>query len=319
MRVDNRVKSVSLFVFVALFAASCQTQVTSNTNSTANVASGNNTVNSNIGNTNSVAVNNATIDTREPDQYQAKVTVRAETSTDPAAQQGQQQPAVPQNLPALSAMVARNGDARRMEFALPNGEKVVYLDKGGQSLLILPNRKQIAELNKESTGFEVRALMTPEQIVRRVQTLKGLEKVGEENFNGRDAVKYRYAAVSNTKSEAGQVNSESVLIVDKETSLPLRSETVSEATGQVRGVKGLRVVTEMSEIQTTAPADLFVEPADFQRVPPEQVRAQVNTIFQVAMAFLGQFLQNNTGQTTAAPSASPAASPAISPAASPAQ
>jgi hypothetical protein len=162
-------------------------------------------------------------------------------------------------------------------------------------------------------------LMTPEQIVRRVQTLKGLEKVGEENFNGRDAVKYRYAAVSNTKSEAGQVNSESVLIVDKETSLPLRSETVSEATGQVRGVKGLRVVTEMSEIQTTAPADLFVEPADFQRVPPEQVRAQVNTIFQVAMAFLGQFLQNNTGQTTAAPSASPAASPAISPAASPAQ
>lgn len=318
MQIDNRVKSVSLFVFVALLAAGCQTQVTSNTNSAANVASGNSTVNSNIGNTNSIAVNNATIDTREPDQYQAKVTVRAETSADPTAQQGQQ-PAVPQNLPALSAMVARNGDARRMEFALPNGEKVVYLDKGGQSLLILPNRKQIAELNKESTGFEVRALMTPEQIVRRVQTLKGLEKVGEENFNGRTAVKYRYAAVSNTKSEAGQVNSESVLIVDKETSLPLRSETVSEATGQVRGVKGLRVVTEMSEIQTTAPADLFTEPADYQRVPPEQVRAQVNTIFQVAMAFLGQFLQNNTGQTTAVPNASPTASPAISPAASPAQ
>lgn len=309
MRVFYQAKSLFLLVFIAVLTGGCQTTVTTNTNSNANLASGNRTVtNGNLNSNSTATTSSATIDTREPDQYQAKVTIKLEAMGE------QQQPTG--QMPTLSANVARNGDARRMEFALPGGEKAIYLDKGGQSLLIMPNRKQVAELNKESTGFDVRRLMMPEQIVRQVQSLKGLEKVGEEMVNGRTVIRYRYGAVTNTKSEAGQVNTESSVLVDKETSLPLRSETVAEASGNVK-LKGLRIITEMSDLQTTAPADLFVEPADYQKVPPEQVRAQVNTLFQVAAALLGSVMQN--AQTTASPAASPAMSPMASPAVSPAQ
>ena len=291
------------FLLCALIFAGCQTTPNPNVNVNANRV-----INANVGNSNAGNANVApatTVDTREPDAYQATVTLKLETM-------GEQQAA--KNLPTISANVARSGDNRRMEFSLPNGEKVIYLDAGGKSLLISPSRKQFAELNKESTGIEVRRLLMPDQIVRRVQGMKGLERIGEENVGGRTAVKYRYGATTNTQTQAGQVNTESVVLVDKDTSLPLRSETISEAQGgQVQGIKGLRLVTEMSNIQTTAPPELFAQPTDYKQVDPKEVREQVESIFKLAGALLGQMMQNTQQQ----PAGSPAASPAMSPTASP--
>ena len=88
-------------------------------------------------------------------------------------------------MPALGANVARSGADRMMEFNLPNNENVIFLDKGGVNYLILPNRKQYAELTKENLGFEVRRLMMPEQIVDQAKRISGMKLVGEENMNGR--------------------------------------------------------------------------------------------------------------------------------------
>lgn len=279
-----------IFISSILIFAACPAPTTTNTN-----LSNNSIVNSNTVNTN--APQNAAssaIETREPEKYQATVKLKFVTT-------GEQKLTIPGE---LQANVAKNGQNQRMEFAMPNGDKVVYLDAGGKHLLVLPNRKQYAELNKDSVGFEVRSMMTPGQIVGQVKSLKGFQRVGEEKYGDRDAIKYQYDAVTDTKTKAGSVETKSFVYIDKETGLPLHSETTAASTGATyQGVQGLQVVTEMTNIKTDVDQALFAEPTDFAKVAPEQVKQQVDAIFSVAMTFLGQLLKS--GQTTTSPTAAP--------------
>jgi hypothetical protein len=288
-----------------LIISACQPNAgntnTNSVNTNANLSnSSNNNSNSNA---NIASINsNATIsETKEPEQYQAVVQLKLEAT-------GEKNTAA---MPTISANVARNSADRRMEFNLPNGDKVVYLDKAGTTYMILPNRKQYAILDKESLGFDVRQLMMPEQIVNQIKTVKGVERIGEENVNGRQAIKYRYGAVSNTQTKAGQVETESFFLIDKETGLPLHSETVSQSqNGTVQGLKGLRIVTEMSDIKTETPPELFAVPTDFQKIDPTQVKAQADLIFNTAAMLLSQTLKTaqsnpNSNSNVTTPMTSP--------------
>lgn len=268
-------------------SAACQpatTNVNSNTNTTVNSNSNlnSNLMNANVinSNANSAETSGAVIETKEPEQYQALVTLKFEVSG-------------AQNLATapLKANVARNGADRRMEFNLPNGEKLIYLDLDGKQFVISPNRKEYAELNKESIGVDPRRLLMPEQIVNQVKNLKGVERVGEEKVGDRDAIKYQYGATTDTKSQAGTVQTKSIVLVDKETGLPLRSATNSESqNGSVQGIRGLSFVTEMSDIKMTADASLFKEPTDLKKVAPEEIKGQINMVFSAAAALLGQLM-----------------------------
>lgn len=293
-------KSIAVgLIGLTVFAAACtppagNTVITANTNLSnnqalnGNLSGANNSISSNA---NSMPINqSAAIDTKEPEQYQATVSLRFTAS-------GAQNVATP----PIKAEVARNGADRRMEFVMPNGEKLIYLDRAGKQLVISPNRKQYAELTKDALGFEVRQLLLPEQIVNQVKQLKGVERVGEEKLDGRDVVKYRYGATTNTQTQAGAVATESVILVDKETGLPLRSETVSQSQGNVQGISGISAVTEMSNIRTVADAALFNEPTDLQKVEPEQIRQQVNLVFSAALAIIGQMMKSAQPPPTATP------------------
>jgi hypothetical protein len=240
-------------------------------------------------NLNAVSTTGSTVNTREPDQYQAMVKLSFQTLGS-----GPQQA----NLPNIGANVARQGDDRVMEFTVAN-EKVIFLDKGGMNYLILPNRKQYAELTKESLGFEVRRMMMPEQIVQQAKTVPGMKLVGEETQNGRQVLKYAYQAQANTNTNVGTVSTESYMIVDKETGLPLRTETVSRSQngGNVQGVSGIRIVTEMTDIKTTPDPSMFNLPADYAKIDPETVKANINLIFQAVNALVGQAMQQQNGQT----------------------
>jgi hypothetical protein len=305
----NKFRNFSLLVLpiATIFGASCAAPAT-NTNTT--IANTNVSVSTN-GNTVSVGNISTTVETKttvieskEPEQYQATVMLKFETTGN--------QPAATK---PIKAEVARNGADRRMEFVLPtNGEKLIYLETGGKQLLVMPQRKQYAELNKESLGFEVRSLMMPEQIVKQMNNLKGIERVGEETVDGRDAIKYRFAAKTDSKSQAGQVETESFIFVDKETGLPLRSFTNTEAQGNVQGIKGASLVTELNNIRTTAEPALFAEPTDFAKVPPEQIRGQVDLFFSAATAIVTQMLKGAQTQQSA-----PAASPTSTTTATPVQ
>jgi len=238
-----------------------------------------NTANTNVTNSSSSSTS-STVDAKEPDQYQATVKLGIE-----ALGSGQSA-----SLPSVTANVARSGTDRAMEFTLPTNEKVVFLEKGDQHYLILPSRKQYAELNRESLGTDVRRMMTPAQIVSQVKAMPGMQLVGDESVNGRAVTKYRYEANANTNTQAGNINTESYVMVDKDTGLPIHSETVSQSTsgGNVQGYKGLRLVTEMSDLKSTADASTFEVPTNFQKIDAEQVKAQVNLIFQALSALIAQ-------------------------------
>src|SRR5215216_240082 len=287
---------------IAIAASGCARGPANNSNLTANV---NVNVNANPSGANiNASTAPSTIAAREPDTYRATLVFTAETEGGDKAI----------GIPTLSAEVAKSGADRRLSFKLPDGSDLVYLEKAGVQYGIAPARKQYAELTPEATGFQLQKLMTPGQLVAHLEKLKGIQLVGEESMAGRIAEKYRYATTTNTSTSAGQVTSEAFVYVDKETGLPLRAELFSEASGNVQGVKGARVVAEMRDIQTNPDPSLFEIPAGMNKVSEQQVRAQVNAVTNTVAAVLRTLLQN---MNTTPPPPSPTASPTLSPAASP--
>ena len=96
---------------------------TGNGNSNTTVSSNSNlniNINSNTNANANTTSSSAGVETKEPDVYQATVTLKLEAT-------GEQKTP----LTSVQANVARNGDDRRMEFSLPTGEKIIYLDKRG--------------------------------------------------------------------------------------------------------------------------------------------------------------------------------------------
>jgi hypothetical protein len=239
----------------------------------------------------------STFAAREPDSYKATIVFTAETEGGDKTM----------GIPTLSADVAKNGADRRLSFKLPDGSDLIYLEHGGVQYGIAPARKQYAELTPEATGFQIQKLMTPGQLVAYLDRLKGIEFVGEEQQAGRTALKYRYTRTSETKTSAGEVRTESFVYVDKDTGLPLRAELFSEASGNVQGVKGAKVVAEMRDIQTNPDPSLFEIPAGYNKVPEAQVRAQVNAFTNTVAAVLRALLTNMSSAPP--PSPSPATSP----------
>lgn len=301
---NTSVKPSVLICFVmtaALIALGSACQPAANTNTNANVTANTNSAPANV-NANVSTAPTSSIAAREPEVYRATLVLSAET-------EGGEKTI---GIPTLSAEVARNGADRRVSFKLPDGSDLIYLEKAGVHIVIAPARKQYAELTPEATGFQLHKLMTPGQLVSRLEGLKGVERVGEETITGRTAEKYRYATTRNTNTQAGQVSAEAFVFVDKETGLPLRAELFTEASGNVQGVKGAKIVAEMRDINTNVDTSLFEVPAGFSKVPPEQVRQQINAVTNAAAALVKALLSNATpGSPT--PGTSPTATSSPSP------
>lgn len=280
-------------------ATACQRADNANSNVSANA----NVSPTNINATTS-PTSAATIATREPERYRATLVFSAETDRGDKTV----------GIPSLSADIARNGADRRVAFKLPDGSDLIYLETGGKHIVVAPGRRQYAELTPEATGVQIQKLMTPGQIVSYLDKLKGVERVGEETLAGRVAEKYRYATTTNTSTSAGQVSTEAFVFVDKETGLPLRSELYTEASGNVQGVRGAKIVAEMRDITTTVDDSLFQVPPGLNKVPPEQVRAQIDSFTNTVAAGIRLLMSNmNTSGTAPGASPAPAVSPSISP------
>jgi hypothetical protein len=298
--------SLALIVLLALFASACQQGAMTNTNTTANVSNVN-TIVTNANVTTAVPAGSV-INAREPEKYSATLVFTAQTEGGDQAI----------GIPPLSAEVARSGADRRISFKLPNNEQLIYIDRADKHYVISPTRKQYAELTPEATGFEIQRLMTPGQVVAFLEKQRGYERVGEEPLNGRTAEKYRYANTTTTTTQAGNVQSEAFVYVDKETGLPLRATLSSQATGSVEGVKGVRVVAEMRDIKTDIDTAIFEVPKDYTQVTPQQVRQQIDVLTNTVAAVIKALLTNmnttggttttTTTTTTTAPSPSPSAS-----------
>lgn len=282
-----------LLALVGFLGGACQRTET-NANSNTNLIANANT--SPAANADVSPASIAMLSAREPAQYRATLVLSAET-------EGGEKTI---GMPTLSAEVARNGADRRVAFKLPDGSDLIYLEKGDQHIVIAPARKQYAELTPEATGFQLQKLMTPGQIVARLENLKGVERVGEETISGRLAEKYRYANTTNTNTQAGSVSTEGFVYIDKETGLPLRSELFAEASGNVQGMKGAKIVAEMRDITLTIDNAWFEVPAGYAKVPPEQVRQQINALANMAGAVIKSLMGSMNTQATPSATVSPA-------------
>ncbi|MFN2514810.1 MAG: hypothetical protein ABR556_01230 [Pyrinomonadaceae bacterium] len=286
-----------------IFGSACQkVDTNANTNLTANANTSPVSANTNLS-----PATGLVIAAREPEKYRATLVFSAET-------EGGQKTV---GIPTLSAEVARDGTDRRVSFKLPDGSDLIYLEQGGKHIVIAPSRKQYAELTPEATGFQLQKLMTPGQLVSYLEKLKGVERVGDDTVNGRTADKYRYATTTNTSSSAGQVKTEAFVFVDKDTGLPLRSELYTEASGSVQGVKGAKIVAEMREISTNVHPSLFQIPAGLNKVPPEQVRSQIDAFTGTVAAVIKALLSNMTTPATTSSASPVTASPSPSTSPSP--
>jgi hypothetical protein len=298
-------RSIFLY-FIAIvgfgsMAAGCAAPPVANTNTNMNMSANTNSAPVNA-NTNSAPESLAAISAREPDKYRATLTFSAET--------GSGEKTI--GIPTLSVAVARRGDDRRVAFKLPDGSDLIYLDSDSHHYVLLPTRKQYAELTQEAVGFQIQRLMTPGQLVRYLEKLKGVERVGEEPLNGRTAIKYSYSSTVNTQSQAGEVKNQAYVYVDKETGLPLRSELTAEASGNVKGMKSAKIVAEMHDISTDVDASAFTVPANLSKIPPEQVRAQIDAVTSTAAAVIKTLLANMNATPSITPPPTSAASPAAS-------
>jgi hypothetical protein len=281
------VLAISTIVFMSGCSRGTETNANINTNINTNTSVANTNLNVN-------AASPSVLAAREPDTYSATLVFTAETEG------GEKTVGIPE----LSAQVARSGDDRRVQFKLPDGSDLIYLDRAGSHYAILPARKQFAELTPAATGFQLHKLMTPGQLVAYLDRLQGIESVGDEAVNGRPAQKYRYARTANTQTSAGQVHTESFIYVDKETGLPLRAELFGEASGNVQGVKGAKIVAEMREITTTVAPTLFEVPSTgYTKVSEQQVRAQVDAITNTIAAVLRTLLTNMNSAPPPSPTA----------------
>ncbi len=238
--------------------------------------------------TNSEGVNNGVaINTREPGKYSATLQLSIETEGgDKAA-----------SAPSLSVQVSRNGNDRRFEFKLPDGSPLIYLDHNNHHYVIVPARKEYAELADEQTD----KLMTPDQLIEDLKSLTGVERAGEGLINGRAAEKYRYLA-ADKNAKAGDPKAEAFIYVDKETGLPLRAEKLPRRSAD----KTTRVVIEMRDLKTEIDTSLFELPAGYTQVVPEKVRQQIDALTNELAAALKAMMANAPN-----PGASPA--PSVSP------
>jgi hypothetical protein len=295
---DVRPPVLILFLAISVLViamSSCSRGPEANANINTNI---NTNVNASVANANTTTAPPSTLAAREPDSYRATLVFTAETEGGDKAI----------GIPTLSADVARNGADRRVSFKLPDGSDLIYLDTAGAHYAISLGRKQYAELTPAATGFQLHKLMTPGQLVSYLDKLQGIQLVGDEPVNGRPAVKYRYARTAQTQTSAGDVRTESFIYVDKETGLPLRAELFSEASGNVQGVRGAKVVAEMRNITTTVDPSLFQVPSGLTKVSEAQVRAQVDAVANTIAAVLRTVLTNmQSGASAPPPSPQPTA------------
>lgn len=295
-------KSIALvaLALAALANTACSeaTITNANTTTTNSTVSINSSTNANMTTTTTTTGAGTVIESKEPEKYSATMVLTAATA-------GQQPQAA-----KTEVKVARNGSDRRysIDTKIPTVGEIIFLDKADKRYLILPARKQYAELTAELTGFDVGRSMTPGQLVAYVSRQQGVERVGDETLNNRPAVKYRLAGKTQTSTTAGEVAGETFIYVDKETGLPLRVEGFGQSTGNVQGVSGGRAVLETRDLKTEVNPSDFELPQGYSQITPEQLKQQTAQLMQFVQGILS-FL---SAQAQAGPAATPAttASPA---------
>lgn len=216
----------------------------------------------------------SSLEAKEPERYSIVNTVTIQpTGNSPQT-----------NIPPLQFSFARIGTDRRVSFKLPDpvGE-VIYLEKPPLKYLIFPARNQYVELDPAELGFQLGDVMSPATVVQRLKEKTQYEQLGTETINGRIAVKYRLKGAADTHTKVGTAQADSIVYVDQETGLPLRSEIDTTSSSGA----GARITTVADSVQFTPDASLFEVPTAMKKVTSAELKQQVQSFVATVRAVAG--------------------------------
>lgn len=268
---------IGFLAMVALIAIGSSGCTTAGTNTTTNMNSNANLASSNA-NIAAVPEGMTPLEAREPESYSVTNTIAIQpTGSSPAA-----------NVPPMQFSFARLGTDRRMSFKLPDpvGE-VIYLEKSPLKYLIFPARNQYVELDPDELGFALGDLLSPGAAIERLKERTQYEQVGTETVNGRTAIKYRFRGAADTHTGIGTAQADSIVYIDQETGLPLRSEIDTTSSSGA----GARIVTVAENLQFAPEARLFEVPTAMKKVTSTELKQQVQGFVAAARAIAGYLRQ----------------------------
>jgi hypothetical protein len=245
--------------------------------------------NVNASSTSSAPEVTTSLEAREPERY--SVTTRLTIQPTGNAPQA--------NVPALQFTFARLAADRRISFKLPDplGE-VVYLEKAPLKYLIFPARNQYVELDPAELGFQLGNVMSPVSAIERLKERTQFERIGTETVNGRTAIKYRFRGAADTQTQVGTVQADSIIYVDQETGLPLRSEVDTMSSSGA----GARVLTEADNLVLTPDPSLFEVPVAMKKVTSTELKQQVQGFVNAIRVFASYARQQvNTAPQAGSP------------------
>jgi hypothetical protein len=219
-----------------------------------------------------------TLEAREPESYSVtnNITIQP-TGSSPQA-----------NVPPMQFSFARIGMDRRVSFKLPDpvGD-VIYLEKAPLKYLIFPARNQYVELDPKELGFALGDVMSPVSAIEQLKQRTQYEQLGTETVNGRTAVKYRFKGAADTHTGIGTAQADSIVYIDQETGLPLRSEIETTSSSGACA----RIVTVAENLQFAPEASLFEVPSGMKKVTSTELKQQVQGFVGAVRAVAGYFRQ----------------------------
>ena len=229
-------------------------------------------------NTSAATAGTGALEAREPERYSATTIITIQpTGNSPQT-----------NIPPLQFAYAKMGADRRLSFKLPEpAGEVVYLEKAPLKYLIFPSRNQYVELDPNELGFQLGNLMSPASALERLKERTQYERLGTETVNGRAAVKYRFTGAADTHTKAGTAQADSIVYVDEETGLPLRSEIDAASSSGA----GMRIVTATDSLQLNPDTALFEVPTQMKKVTSAELKQQVQGFVNGMRAFAGYLRQ----------------------------
>lgn len=214
---------------------------------------------------------------KEPESYSVDMTVSVE-----AAGANRDVKTAP-----IQFNFTRNTNDRRWAFnALPGLGDLIYIEKSGLKYIVMPAQKRYAELQGSEIGVPLGTLLTPTMAIAEMRKRGQFQNVGAEPVNERPATKYRFAATTNTQTQAGTAQTESLIYVDQETGLPLRADLYVATTGG----QTMRVMTETRNINLNPDLTTFDIPAGMRKVTQQELNQQVQSfvaLLQLAVQALG--------------------------------
>ena len=251
---EKRRSFIATLLVLAFFSFGCKGTETS-TNANPSAAKSGQAANSN-GETSPEADQQSSVVIKEPERYDAGITISAQdgTSGEPAAMATQQ------------FSFAKLGADRRWAFNLPTPiGQVAYLEKSGLRYLIFFDRKQYTEVTPDLMSFSMGSL-SPGAIAEHLRPRMQFEKRDAEPLNGRTVFKYRLTGSGDKASD-----NEGAIFVDSETGLPLRSDF---QTSQPSGIR-TRVIVEARDLQLNPDRSLFDVPAGLKKITTQEAKPQI--------------------------------------------